>query len=140
MELTLFYEGVFMTELSAVDEIVSVDEDRLVYRIDYIRENLLQLTKNLRDKVPQNISDQDLIEDNVFKQWVIVNSIYDASIKDENNEDFNRMLYFLFDRAKGNMGVLINNYDINIKLNSAGQLEDMSLVVMETETHEESDG
>lgn len=129
-----------MTELSAVDEIVSVDEDRLVYRIDYIRENLLQLTKNLRDKVPQNISDQDLIEDNVFKQWVIVNSIYDASIKDENNEDFNRMLYFLFDRAKGNMGVLINNYDINIKLNSAGQLEDMSLVVMETETHEESDG
>ena len=57
-----------MTELSAVDEIVSVDEDRLVYRIDYIRENLLQLTKNLRDKVPQNISDQDLIEDNVFKQ------------------------------------------------------------------------
>ena len=129
-----------MTELSAVDEIVSVDEDRFVYRIDYIRENLLQLTKNLRDKVPQNISDQDLIEDNVFKQWVIVNSIYDASIKDENNEDFNRMLYFLFDRAKGNMGVLINNYDINIKLNSAGQLEDMSLVVMETETHEESDG
>ena len=50
------------------------------------------------------------------------------------------MLYFLFDRAKGNMGVLINNYDINIKLNSAGQLEDMSLVVMETETHEDSDG
>lgn len=129
-----------MTELNAVDEIVSVDEDRLVYRIDYIRENLLQLTKKLRDKVPQNISDQDLIEDNVFKQWVIVNSIYDASIKDENNEDFNRMLYFLFDRAKGNMGVLINNYDINIKLNSAGQLEDMSLVVMETETHEDSDG
>ena len=40
-------------------------------------------------------------------------------MKDENNDDFNRMLYFLFDRAKGNMGVLINNYDINIKLNSA---------------------
>ena len=134
-----------MTEINSeviesVDEMVSVDEDRLVYRVDYIRENLLQLTTKLREKVPQNISDQDLIEDNAFKQWVIVNSIYDASIKDENNDDFNRMLYFLFDRAKGNMGVLINNYDINIKLNSAGQLEDMSLVVMETETHEESDG
>ena len=83
---------------------------------------------------------QDLIEDNAFKQWVIVNSIYDASIKDENNDDFNRMLYFLFDRAKGNMGQLINNYDINVKLNSAGQLEDMSLVVVETETYEESNG
>ena len=134
-----------MTEINSeviesVDEMVSVDEDRLVFRIDYIRENLLQLTTKLREKVPQNISDQDLIEDNAFKQWVIVNSIYDASIKDENNDDFNRMLYFLFDRAKGNMGQLINNYDINVKLNSAGQLEDMSLVVVETETYEESNG
>ena len=127
-----------MSELA--EELVSVDEDRLVYRIDYIRENLLQLTTKLREKVPQNINDQDLIEDSAFKQWVIVNSIYDASMKDENNDDFNRMLYFLFDRAKGNMGVLINNYDINVKINSDGQLEDMNLVVMETETHEESDG
>ena len=127
-----------MSELA--EELVSVDEDRLVYRIDYIRENLLQLTTKLREKVPQNINDQDLIEDSAFKQWVIVNSIYDASMKDENNDDFNRMLYFLFDREKGNMGMLINNYDINVKLNSAGQLEDMNLVVMETETHEESDG
>ena len=127
-----------MSELA--EELVSVDEDRLVYRIDYIRENLLQLTTKLREKVPQNINDQDLIEDSAFKQWVIVNSIYDASMKDENNDDFNRMLYFLFDRAKGNMGVLINNYDINVKINSAGQLEDMNLVVMETETHEDSDG
>ena len=126
--------------VETVDEMVSVDEDRLVYRVDYIRENLLQLTTKLREKVPQNISDQDLIEDDAFKQWVIVNSIYDASIKDENNDDFNRMLYFLFDRAKGNMGQLINNYDINVKLNSAGQLEDMSLVVVETETYEEPNG
>ena len=126
--------------VETVDEMVSVDEDRLVYRVHYIRENLLQLTTKLREKVPQNISDQDLIEDNAFKQWVIVNSIYDASIKDENNDDFNRMLYFLFDRAKGNMGQLINNYDINVKLNSAGQLEDMSLVVVETETYEEPNG
>ena len=49
-----------MSELSegvvdTVEELVNVDEDRLVYRIDYIRENLLQLTTKLRDKVPQNI-------------------------------------------------------------------------------------
>ena len=50
--------------VESVDEMVSVDEDRLVYRVDYIRENLLQLTTKLREKVPQNISDQDLIEDN----------------------------------------------------------------------------
>ena len=33
---------------------------------------------------------------------------------------------------------LVNNYDINIKVNDAGQLEDMELVILETETAEES--
>ena len=122
------------------EEILEVDEDKLVYRVSYIKEKLLQMSTALRGKIPPDLTDQDLTEDNAFKQWVIVNSIYDASMKDENNDDFNRMLYFLFDRAKGNMGALINNYDINVKLNSAGQLEDMNLVVMETETHEDSDG
>ena len=97
-----------MTEINSeviesVDEMVSVDEDRLVYRIDYIRENLLQLTTKLREKVPQNISDQDLIEDNAFKQWVIVNSIYDASIKDENNDDF-LFKHFLIHNINKNYG------------------------------------
>ena len=32
-----------------------------------------------------------------------------------------------------------NNYDIDIKLNSAGQLEDIKLVIMETETYEGDD-
>ena len=47
------------------------------------------------------------------------------------------MLYYLFDKSKGNIARLVNNYDVNIKLNSAGQLEDMNLVVLETETFEE---
>ena len=80
---------------------------------------------------------QDLTEDNAFKQWIIINSIYDASQTDVENENFNRMLYYLFDKSKGNIARLVNNYDINIKLNSAGQLEDMNLVVLETETFEE---
>ena len=123
-----------------MEELLDVDEEKLKYRLDYIKENLVQMSQKLREEIPDNLTDQDLTEHNVFRNWVIVNSIYDASIKDENNDDFNRMLYFLFDRAKGNMGQLINNYDINVKLNSAGQLEDMSLVVVETETYEEPNG
>ena len=49
------------------------------------------------------------------------------------------MLYFLFDKCKGNIARLVNNYDIDIKLNSAGQLEDIKLVIMETETYEGED-
>ena len=118
-------------------EILDVDEDRLGYRVGYIKEKLLQMSKSLRDQIPEDLTDQDLTEDNAFKQWIIINSIYDASQTDVENENFNRMLYYLFDKSKGNIARLVNNYDINIKLNSAGQLEDMNLVVLETETFEE---
>ena len=118
------------------EKVLNVDEERLKYRIEYIKENLVQLSKKLRELIPKDLTDQDLTQDNTFKQWVIVNSIYDASMKDESHDGFNRMLYFLFDKAKGNIARLVNNYDIDIKLNGAGQLEDMNLIVLETETHE----
>ena len=92
----------------------------------------------MRGKIPPDLTDQDLTEDDAFKQWIIVNSIYDASIQDESNSGFNRLLYYLFDKSKGNVARLVNNYDINIELNDGGQLEDMQLVVLETETAEES--
>ena len=120
------------------EEILEVDEDKLVYRVSYIKEKLLQMSTALRGKIPPDLTDQDLTEDNAFKQWVIVNSIYDASNSDESNDNFNRMLYYLFDKSKGNIARLVNNYDINIELNDAGQLEDMQLVVLETETAEET--
>ena len=118
-------------------EILEIDEDRLGYRVGYIKEKLLQMSKSLRVQIPEDLTDQDLTEDNAFKQWIIINSIYDASQTDVENENFNRMLYYLFDKSKGNIARLVNNYDINIKLNNAGQLEDMNLVVLETETFEE---
>ena len=118
-------------------EILEIDEDRLGYRVGYIKEKLLQMSKSLRVQIPEDLTDEDLTEDNAFKQWIIINSIYDASQTDVENENFNRMLYYLFDKSKGNIARLVNNYDVNIKLNSAGQLEDMNLVVLETETFEE---
>jgi hypothetical protein len=122
-----------------MEELLDVDEEKLKYRIDYIKENLLQMSKKLREEIPTNLTDQDLTEHNVFRNWVIVNSIYDAANKEESDQGFNRMLYFLFDRCKGNIARLVNNYDIDIKLNSAGQLEDIKLVIMETETYEGDD-
>ena len=120
------------------EEILEVDEEKLVYRVGYIKERLLQISTALRGKIPPDLTDQDLTEDNAFKQWIIVNSIYDASVQDESNNGFNRLLYYLFDKSRGNVARLVNNYDINIKVNDAGQLEDMELVILETETAEES--
>ena len=122
-----------------MEELLDVDEKKLKYRVDYIKDNLLQMSEKLREEIPQGLTDQDLTEDNTFKHWVIVNSIYDAAEKDDADQGFNRMLYYLFDKSKGNIARLVNNYDVNIKFNSAGQLEDMSLVIMETETYEGND-
>ena len=122
-----------------IEELLEVDEEKLKYRIDYIKENLLQMSIKLRDEIPEDLTDQDLTEHNVFRNWVIVNSIYDAANRDEADQGFNRMLYFLFDKCKGNIARLVNNYDIDIKLNSVGQLEDIKLVIMETETYEDDD-
>ena len=121
------------------EELLEVDEEKLKYRVEYIKENLLQMSTKLRREIPENLTDQDLTEDNVFRNWIIINSIYDAANRDEADQGFNRMLYFLFDKCKGNIARLVNNYDIDIKLNSAGQLEDINLVIMETETYEGDD-
>ena len=121
------------------EELLEVDEEKLKYRVEYIKENLLQMSTKLRGEIPENLTDQDLTEDNVFRNWIIINSIYDAANRDEADQGFNRMLYFLFDKCKGNIARLVNNYDIDIKLNSAGQLEDINLVIMETETYEVDD-
>ena len=122
-----------------IEELLEVDEEKLKYRVEYIKDNLLKMSEKLREDIPQGLTDQDLTEDNTFRHWVIVNSIYDAAQKDDTDQGFNRMLYYLFDKSKGNIARLVNNYDINIKFNSAGQLEDMSLVIMETETYESDD-
>ncbi len=121
-----------MSETS--EELLDVDEEKLKYRINYIKENLLQMSNKLREQIPEDLTDQDLTEDNVFRNWIIINSIYDAANRDDADQGFNRMLYFLFDKSKGNIARLVNNYDIDIKLNGAGQLENIKLVVMETET------
>jgi hypothetical protein len=122
-----------------IEELLEVDEEKLKYRVEYIKDNLLKMSEKLREEIPQGLTDQDLTEDNTFRHWVIVNSIYDAAQKDDTDQGFNRMLYYLFDKSKGNIARLVNNYDINIKFNSAGQLEDMNLVIMETETYEGDD-
>ena len=120
-----------------VEEIIDIEEDRLKYRVEYIRENLLQLSQKLRDKIPQDLTDQDLTKDDTFKNWVVVNSVYDASMKDESDDGFNRMLYYLYDKSKGNIARLVSNYDIDIKFNSGGQLEDIKLIVLEEEESDE---
>ena len=87
----------------------------------------------MRSEIDPALNDQNLTEDNTFKQWVICNSVYDASMKDVQNDGFNRMLYWMFEESGNNIPRLLSNYDVKVDLNNKGELEAIQLVVIETE-------
>ena len=119
------------------NKLVDIEESKLGNRIKFLQDRLLEASKALRTKIPEGIRDSDLTKDDFFKQWVICNTVYDSSLKDINNEGFNRMLYYMFEEVGENVPRLLNQYDIRVDMNSAGQLENIELIVLETETLDE---
>ena len=126
-----------MTETKE-EKILNIDEKQLSTRIDFLRDKLLEASKVLRAQIPNDLSDADLTQDGSFKQWIICNTVYDSSLKDVKNEDFNRMLYYMFEKGGGQqVSRLLNQYDIKVEMNDAGELGNIELIVLETETSDE---
>ena len=115
-------------------QLLEINENTLSIRIGFLQEQLTKASTVLRAEIDPSIADQDLTEDNTFKQWVVCNSVYDASIKDVHNEGFNRMLYWMFEEVGNNVPKLLSNYDVKVDLNAKGQLENIQLIVIETES------
>ena len=115
------------------ENLLDVNETTLASRITFLQEQLVKASQALRSEIDPTLSDQNLTEDNTFKQWVVCNSVYDASIKDIQNEGFNRMLYWMFEESGSNIPRLLSNYDVKVDLNNKGELEAIQLVVIETE-------
>ena len=47
-----------------IEELLEVDEEKLKYRVEYIKDNLLKMSEKLREDIPKGLTDQDLTEDN----------------------------------------------------------------------------
>ena len=124
-----------MTEIN--ESFVEIEEENLKVRVKYIQSRLLESSATLRGNIPEDLSDQDLTEDNVFKQWVICNTVYEASMKDTENAGINRMLYYMFDTTKGDLPSLLSHYDVGIDLSDDGKLQNVNLIILEPETSNE---
>ena len=124
-----------MTEIS--ESFVEVEEENLKVRVEYIRSKLLESSVMLRGNIPEGLSDQDLTENNVFKQWVVCNTVYEASMNDTENAGINRMLYYMFDTTKGDLPSLWSHYDVDIELSDDGKLTNVNLIILEPETSDE---
>jgi len=116
------------------EKLLDVNESTLSNRVNFLQEQLVKASKVLRAHIDPTLADQNLTENNTFKQWVVCNSVYDASIKDVSNEGFNRMLYWMFEEVGNNIPKLLSNYDVRVDLNEKGDLENIQLIVVETET------
>ena len=124
-----------MTETN--ESFVEVEEENLEVRVEYIQSQLLRLSLTLRENIPEGLSDQNLTEDNVFKQWIICNTVYEASMKDTENAGINRMLYYMFDTTKGDLPSLLSQYDVDIDISDDGKLKNVNLIILEPETSDE---
>ena len=124
-----------MTEIS--ESFVEVEEENLKVRVEYIRSKLLESSVMLRGNIPEGLSDQDLTENNVFKQWVVCNTVYEASMNDTENAGINRMFYYMFDTTKGDLPSLLSHYDVDIELSDDGKLTNVNLIILEPETSDE---
>ena len=116
------------------EKLLDVNESTLSNRVNFLQEQLVKASKVLRADIDPTLADQNLTENNTFKQWVVCNSVYDASIKVVSNEGFNRMLYWMFEEVGNNIPKLLSNYDVRVDLNEKGDLENIQLIVVETET------
>ena len=107
------------------ETLLDVDEKELAGRLELLRGKLLEASKALRAQVPETLPDAALTENQFFKQWIICNTVYNSSLRDENNEDFNMMLYYMFEENGGDIARLLNQYDLKVDINGAGQLENI---------------
>lgn len=100
------------------EKILDIDETVLAKRMVIVRDALEDFSLALRENLDDNLSDEELIENENFKKWIIINLILKASDEDNENNDFNRFLYELFDKSKKNIINMLNFYDLNVVKNN----------------------
>tara|TARA_R110000824_G_scaffold243187_4_gene431812 strand:+ start:5411 stop:5791 length:381 start_codon:yes stop_codon:yes gene_type:complete len=126
-----------MTEITKKEEIeeklINVDDKQLGVRINIIIDKLMIAANNLRGQIDESLPEDELLEDDLFKQWVVVNEIITAA---QNNEDFSRMLYFLYEECDRNLIHLLSFYDIEFETNEDNNISKVTLITIEEEQSE----
>lgn len=119
-----------------IDEMLEVSDEDLNTRLPLIRESLGKLAQNIRVGIPENVPNVELVEKEDFRLWSLINLILEGSHNDEENIAFNRLLYFLFDECNGDVSMLLNQFDLNVKIGEKGNFV-FDLIINEGEFEDE---
>ena len=103
-------------------------------RVGFIQEKLRTAALGLRRKLDATASTVDLIDDPIFKQWVVINEVLTNSA---NNDTFARMLYYLYEECNKDLLKLLSYYDIDFQKNDEGGIGKITLVTLEVEDEQE---
>jgi hypothetical protein len=108
--------------------LIDIKEESLVARVDYIKEELNKISYALRSQLSGDMSNEELLESIYFKQWIISNEIIK---KINEGGDYNRLLYFLYEKCDNNILYLMSHYDIDFETDQDGNITKINLVILE---------
>jgi len=97
-----------------LDNLIDISEDTLNSRLNLIRARLNNYYDVLRNKIDEKMSEEELVNSDVYKSCLIISNIISLSNKDEDNSEFNRLLYIMWEGCKGNLMNLLAQFDIQI--------------------------
>ena len=115
-----------------IQELFTIDEDVLSAKLVDIKKELADEAGRLRESIPDNVSEGEIIEQESFKKVNIINLILSSSEKDTNNEAFNRMLCFLYE-GSGGMDYFLSLYDFKIVTDKEDNVIGYDLVLNDME-------
>jgi hypothetical protein len=108
------------------------EDSDMEVRIEVIRKAILDVGQKLKDSIPTDLVDADIIKNDEFKLCMIATLILNNMENvTEETSDFNRVLYYMFNTCGSVLG-LLNQYDLAIKTGEDGNIS-FELIVLETE-------
>lgn len=135
-----------LLEKEEVEELVNIDDETMKIRITAIREKLEDIVVGLRKYLKtEEIENSEFDDKDIeylnsheqFKAWVISNLVLRLSDSDVNNQNINRLLYFMFDEYEGDVRKIISSYDVEILKTEDGSLSYQLKVLEPNESEDE---
>ena len=107
-------------------KILDIEEEVLASRIELIIKECVLISKEIRESIDENKTNDELLDDEKFRSWVILNEIINSLQK--NDDNFNRMFYYLYEKCKKDVNSLISFYDIEIEKDENNNIKKITLI------------
>lgn len=111
-----------------LEEILNEDDATIQARVQLCIDQLESLGKSLRSELDESLPENELIESEKFKKWMIINLMVQQAVT---NAEYNKLLYFMWEKNNKSIIELVDNYDLDIQRNDENVITNFNLIVKE---------